>query len=102
MADDIAQWLEGLGLGQYAPVFAENDIDLEILPHLRDEDLERLGLSLGHMRKLRVAIEAFAADKLPTNPALVQTAHPEPQPAEAERRQLTVMFEELSDRPGHD
>ncbi len=26
MADDIAQWLEGLGLGQYAQAFAENDI----------------------------------------------------------------------------
>ncbi len=23
MADDIAQWLEGLGLGQYAQAFAE-------------------------------------------------------------------------------
>ena len=60
MADNIAQWLDALGLGKYAPVFAENDIDLEILPYLKDEDLERLGLSLGHMRKLQVAINALS------------------------------------------
>ncbi len=68
MTEDIAQWLDGLGLGQYASAFAENDIDLEILPHLMDEDLERLGLSLGHMRKLQVAIKALSADELPTRP----------------------------------
>ena len=26
MAEDIAQWLDGHGLGQYAQAFAENDI----------------------------------------------------------------------------
>ena len=92
MAEDIAQWLDGLGLGQYAPAFAENDIDLEILPHLMDEDLERLGLSLGHMRKLQVAIKALSADEPPTRPVPPPSKEPEPQPAEAERRQLTVMF----------
>ncbi len=92
MTEDIAQWLDGLGLGQYASAFAENDIDLEILPHLMDEDLERLGLSLGHMRKLQVAIKALSADEPPTRPVPPPSKEPEPQPAEAERRQLTVMF----------
>ena len=90
MADDIAQWLEGLGLGQYAQAFAENDIDLESLPHLRDEDFERLGVSLGHMRRLQAAIEVLSAD---ARPSLARD--PEPQTAEAERRQLTVMFCDL-------
>ncbi len=31
MADDIAQWLEGLGLGQYAEAFAENSINFGLL-----------------------------------------------------------------------
>ncbi len=57
MAEDIAQWLESLGLGQYAPAFADNGIDIEALPHLRDEDFERLGVLLGHMRRLQAAIE---------------------------------------------
>ena len=41
MAEDIAQWLDKLGLGQYAQAFADNGIDIEALPHLRDEDFKR-------------------------------------------------------------
>ena len=55
MADDIAQWLDGLGLGQYADVFAENGIELDDLPHLRDADFERLGMLLGHTRRLKAS-----------------------------------------------
>jgi hypothetical protein len=53
MAEDIAQWLDRLGLGQYEQAFAENDIDLRALPHLSDDDLKELGLSLGHRRILQ-------------------------------------------------
>ena len=49
---DLAEWLEAQGLSKYAKVFAENDVDLETLPHLSDEDLKEVGLSLGHRRKL--------------------------------------------------
>ncbi len=56
MAEDIAQWLDSR-LGQYAQAFADNGIDIEALPHLRDEDFERLGVLLGHMRRLQAAIE---------------------------------------------
>ncbi len=59
MAGGIAQWLEGFGLGQHAKTFVDNDIDLEALPHLRDEDFARLGVSLGHMRRLQAAIAAM-------------------------------------------
>jgi hypothetical protein len=48
----IADWLEKLGLGQYAQRFAENDIDTSVLPHLTDENLKVLGISLGHRVKL--------------------------------------------------
>ena len=44
MADDIAQWLEGLGLGQYAQAFAEAFIDSETLPRLTENDLKDLGV----------------------------------------------------------
>ena len=95
MAHDIDQWLESLGLGQYAQAFAENDIDLEILPHLMDEDLERLGLSLGHMRVLQVALKALSVDETPTRPIPASSQESEPHPVGAERRQLTVMFCDL-------
>ena len=53
----IADWLEKLGLGQYAQRFAENDIDFAILSDLTDQDLEKIGVtSLGHRRKLLRAI----------------------------------------------
>ena len=52
----IADWLEKLGLGQYAERFAENDIDVSVLPYLTDTDLEKIGVSLGHRRKILAAI----------------------------------------------
>ncbi len=44
MAEDIAQWLDELGLGQYERAFAENAVELRHLPHLTDDDLKELGL----------------------------------------------------------
>ena len=55
---DLEQWLSQHGLQQYAKAFADNDIDLDVLRHLTDEDLEKLGLSLGHRRKLLGALQA--------------------------------------------
>ena len=91
---DVERWLQDLGLAQYAGTFAENDIDLEVLPHLSEQDLEKLGVSLGHRKKLLHAIAALAAG---SEPLRVSSAE-EPSPhrrAEAERRQLTVMFVDL-------
>jgi SAM domain (Sterile alpha motif) len=47
----IADWLKKLGMSEYAERFAENDIEIDILPELTDHDLERLGVSLGHPRR---------------------------------------------------
>jgi SAM domain (Sterile alpha motif) len=53
----IADWLQKLGLGQYADRFAENDIDFIVLADLTDQDLKKIGVaSLGHRRKLLRAI----------------------------------------------
>jgi hypothetical protein len=46
MPVDVAAWLSGLGLGQYAAAFAANDIDGEVLPELTAEDLTSLGITL--------------------------------------------------------
>src|ERR1700687_1360344 len=56
----IADWLEKLGLGQYALRFAENGIDLSILRHLSDQDLKDIGVPLGHRRKMLAAIAELA------------------------------------------
>jgi hypothetical protein len=53
----IADWLQKLGLGQYAQRFAENDISYSILTDLTDQDLEKIGVaSLGHRRQVLRAI----------------------------------------------
>ncbi len=56
MAGDISEWLENLGLGKYVEVFDENEIDLNVLPHLSEGDLKELGLPMGPRKKLLAAI----------------------------------------------
>jgi class 3 adenylate cyclase len=98
MAIDVAGWLEQLGLAQYAPAFRDNDVDGEVLPELTAEDLISIGVtSVGHRRKLLSAIAALGAAA--PAPALTATPASAPPtavaPAQAERRQLTVMFCDL-------
>ena len=46
---DIAEWLRGLGLEEYASAFAQNHIGPELLPTLRAEELKEIGVaSFGH------------------------------------------------------
>ena len=48
---EIAEWLDKLGTSEYAQRFAENRIDLSVLPDLTDQDLKKLGVVLGDRRK---------------------------------------------------
>jgi class 3 adenylate cyclase len=93
---DVAAWLQGLGLERYVPAFLENRIDADILPSVTVEDLKDLGVTLvGDRRRLLDAIAALGAA---VPPAATPAAAPDaPAPAEAERRQLTVMFCDLVD-----
>ncbi len=93
--NDLTHWLERLGLGQYARLFAESDIDFEVLPRLTENDLKELGLTLGHRVKLKTAIQSLSASVAATpyvSPSPHQTGL---QPGEAERRQVTVLFCDL-------
>lgn len=88
-------WLESIGLGQYATVFADSDVDLDVAPDLADDDLRELGLSLGHRKRFQKAIAATggaAADSQASAATAQSVRDPN---AEAERRQLTVMFCDL-------
>ena len=90
---DVAEWLRRLGLDQYVPAFRANDIDGEVLRRLTGEDLRELGItSIGHRRKLLDAIAALGAGPLPNPPPHAGEGRVG---AEAERRQLTVMFCDL-------
>ena len=59
---DMAEWLRGLGLEQYAPAFREHHIDGEVLRRLTTQDLRELGIdSIGHRRRMLDAIAALPA-----------------------------------------
>src|ERR1700733_6147857 len=90
----IADWLEKLGMSEYVQCFVENRIDFSVLPDLTDQHLKDLGLPLGDRLKILRAIRELS-----------KTGSEPPQPEQrsqdtAERRQVTVMFCDLVD-PRH-
>jgi hypothetical protein len=94
---DVAAWLRGLGLEQYASAFRDNDVDGEVLPELTADDLISIGVtSVGHRRKLLAAIAALGEPPAVVQSAASATPAPTSPPTiDAERRQLTVMFCDL-------
>jgi class 3 adenylate cyclase/ABC-type transport system involved in cytochrome c biogenesis ATPase subunit len=93
---DIGGWLRGLGLERYEQAFRENEIDLRVLPELTADDLKELGVAaIGHRRLLLKAIADLAAGAGRAAAEDVPVASPANAPAEAQRRQLTVMFCDL-------
>jgi class 3 adenylate cyclase/predicted ATPase len=93
LADErVAGWLAGIGLSQYAALFEENRIGLDVLPHLTDQDLKDLGLPLGDRR--RVLAAAAAANSTPARVESPPLARPATS-TDGERRQLTVLFCDL-------
>src|SRR6516162_8944748 len=91
-AMDVGGWLRSLGLGQYEALFRASEIDADILPELTEVDLEKLGVPLGHRKRLLRAISGLAGAETSAAPAASTGARPQDA---AERRQLTVMFCDL-------
>ena len=85
----LRAWLRQHNFEQYAEAFEANDVDLDILPELSEHDLERLGLSLGNRRRLLKAIAAESSEA-----AAAKSSDPQGSAAsaDAERRQVTVLF----------
>ena len=94
---NVADWLDGLGMGQYATAFDAEGVELSVVPTLSDQDLKDLGVArLGHRRKILAAAAALVAGPS----AAPVAAPPEPRPLQAarhdaERRPITVMFCDL-------
>ena len=90
----IADWLEKLGMSEYAQRFADNGIDVSVaVPHLTDQDLKDIGVLLGHRAKTPSAIAVLSG---PAPTALQPVAATGPKTRDtAERRYLTVMFCDL-------
>lgn len=83
--ESVPGWLRQLGLEKYEQVFADNDIDIDALRLLGEADLEKLGVSLGHRKRLLQAIAA-ASDGTPRH------AEAAPRRDAGERRHVTALF----------
>jgi hypothetical protein len=66
----VDQWLNGIGLGEYTDLFAVHDIDVDVLADLTEADLEGIGISLGHRKRLLKAIAALSAGPPPAEAAV--------------------------------
>jgi class 3 adenylate cyclase len=89
----VRNWLEEIGLAQYADAFEANDIDTDLLTQIDDQVLKDIGVSsAGHRLRLRNAIAKLAPTSITEGISEVPASPP---PSQAERRQLTVMFCDL-------
>ena len=89
---NVAQWLNAIDLGQYEAVFRVHEIDAGVLRDLVEADLEKIGVPLGHRKRLLRAIAALGTGETAAKPP---SPAPVPSPAPAERRPITVMFCDL-------
>jgi class 3 adenylate cyclase len=102
---NVADWLENLGMSEYAQGFAENRIDFSVLPDLTDQDLKDLGVVLGDRRKMQRAIakldatpEAVALMPKAASAPSVAAVQPVPVAEESSgRHHVTVMLCDLVD-----
>src|SRR3984957_19492878 len=75
---NVAQWLNAIDLGQYEALFREHEIDAGVLPDLVEADLEKIGVPLGHRKRLMRAIAALSAGETPPSAAKPASAKPSP------------------------
>ena len=92
----VTDWLEKLGMSEYAQRFAESRIDFSVLSDLTDQDLRELGVVLGDRRKMLRAIAALGSS--PSAPIIMASPVVAPSSeAFGDRRHIAVMFCDLVD-----
>jgi len=91
----IEDWLKKLGMSEYTERFAKERIEIDVLAELTDQDLERLGIPLGHRRRMLRAIRDLGYASVAVSPPSTQAGTEPSRQDDAERRQLTVMFTDL-------
>ncbi|MCZ6858045.1 MAG: hypothetical protein O7F70_08610, partial [Gemmatimonadetes bacterium] len=104
MSDEFANWLKELGLGRYAEVFVENDVDLHTIPELTEDDLKELGLSLGHRRTMQKAVKSLSRNGHHPPELPVKSSPPPDSDASlaawerhpGERKPVTMLFADIT------
>jgi class 3 adenylate cyclase/tetratricopeptide (TPR) repeat protein len=89
---DVSAWLAGLGLERYAAAFEENGVDAAVLSTLTNEDLKDLGVArVADRKRLLKAIEELSGTH-----ARGEVGPASPMEVAGERRQVTVLFADLT------
>ena len=71
---DVGKWLDSMGMGQYKPLFEENNLTGQDLADLNNDDLASMGVAKCHDRKdiirnvskLEIPSQKYDADTLPS------------------------------------
>ena len=94
---DVSDWLDDLGLAQYAQAFAENGVIFDLLPDITNDDLKDLGVvRLADRKRILKAIAELESAAIETAlDSALQDRVSTASSLEAERRQLTVMFVDM-------
>ena len=58
--NSIKEWLNEIGHEEYFQRFADSKINMDVLPDLVEEDLEKLDIPLGDRKRIMRAIGALA------------------------------------------
>lgn len=74
MNDRVSAWLDSLGLTVYHESFEHNAITWDVLPELNEDDLEALGVLLGHRKILLRAIAQLSQNTASPGPDLYSLA----------------------------
>ena len=73
MLKKVEDWLEQLGLGQYAAVFTENDIDWDLLGEIDQETLKDIGItSAGHRLQILKGIKNLNQEQIVSSSAGIE------------------------------
>src|SRR5882724_9879758 len=95
----MREWLEGLGLGEFADAFEREQVSLDDVEELVESDLKDLGLPLGPRKRFLRAAYALrhrADDQAQSHDQASATDAPEAPVSEADRRPVTVLFADVS------
>ena len=109
MSGKVIEWLQGLGLDQYAGTFEDNAVEFDILTELTDADLKEMGIgALGHRKKLLKAISALQPQQpaalSPADKTVTNESSPHPLTEEnssawsrtpGERKPVTMLFADI-------
>jgi len=82
----IADWLKKIDLSEYTERFVNNGIEIDVLSELTDQDLEKLGVLLGHRRKMLRAIRDLGSAPVSATASTTSTAIEPTRQDGAERR----------------